>query len=296
MAKAVPLSEKYMREMLALASGWPDTAFDAGTDFEELRNAHLTNTPTQMRQALAGRYNMMEGDVRLDHDRHVVLAHGWHDEGLPLQQWLEIGAASGRLLKLDFKDSEAASIAAAMIRQQGVDPSKIMLNVTCVNWFGLDRMHPQQVGQLHQQLPEARIALTIAKIPYTNSVLQEAVRAAQQAGDPERVTFALQAQHINPHVVQMLAPYGSISAWNTPEFYDPPDIDEERQRLRAMGVDGMIDIRHEGDDNGPEMPPMSTPILSQLHDSPIHASPDRVSSVDVTHETSELPPDQLTMN
>lgn len=291
MASAVRLSDERMRQLLQLAQTRPDAAFELGDDFSQVRNAHLTNTLEQLQHALAQGYNMMEGDVRLDDHGRPVMAHSRRHQGLLLEQWLQLTSATGRLMKLDFKDSDAAKPAVDLIRQQGIDPSRLVLNVTCVNWFGMDKMHPEQVRWLHEQLPEARIALAIGKIPYSEATMEKAIEAAQAVADPGKITFPLQAQHITPEVVRVLSEYGSISAWNAPDFYDPPSIEAEQRRLRSLGVTGMIDIRHNGEDNGPELSPArhpeaasTQPVLSDL----AQAETDWVIGDAVAHDELDL--------
>lgn len=253
MASGVRLSNEQVVQMMRLARSRPDVAWTQDADFAQVRNAHLTNTSKQMQVALSKGYNMMEGDVRLDSRGYPVMAHSRRDDGLFLDQWLDLVGMSGRLIKLDLKDSDAALAAVELISRKGIDPSRIVLNVNSVNWPGMDRMQADQIQWMHEQLPQARIALAIGRVPYTRGVLDQAIEAAQSVDDPAQVTFPLQAQHINPEVVRLLSPYGSISAWNAPDFYDPPSIEAEEKRLRAMGVDGMIDIRHNGDENGHEL-------------------------------------------
>jgi hypothetical protein len=265
-----------MQQLMQLAhrqaSAQPDLAMPV--DLSQVRNAHRTNTPDEMREALAGRYNMFEGDVRLDRHGQPVLAHGRTDErGLPLDQWLELARESGRSVKLEFKETRAIGPAMLALHASGVDADKVMLNVTCVTWPGLDKLDPDEIAELAQQNPQMRIALSIGRVPYTDRTLHKAAQAARAVGDPNRVTFPLQSDHIDEHVIAQLAPYGSISAWNHPAFFDPDDLEAERSRLQDLGVNGMIDLRHDGQGLGPEMP-SPRPQLSALSETAERARDD----------------------
>jgi hypothetical protein len=264
MAQSRRIDEAQMQELLRLARLHPE-ARGHSVELSQIRNAHLTNTYDQLAQALGRRLNMLEGDVRLDHARRPVMAHGRGDTGLPLDQWLTAARESGRQIKLEFKDSDAAWQTVALVRQMDIDPDLVTLNVMCVNWPGLDRMSVQDIGRLREQMPQSRIALSIGRVPYTDHSIEQARHAALAAGPVELVTFTLQADYITRDTIRKLAPYGSISAWNYPAFFDPADIEAERIRLREMGVNGMIDLRHEGSDYGPELG-TARPQLGGLHE------------------------------
>jgi hypothetical protein len=56
-----------------------------------------------------------------------------------------------------------------------------------------------------------------------------------------RVMFPIRQELVTPGVVRALQPYGRIAVWNVPGITNPSDADYAH--LRAMGVDGMIDLR-----------------------------------------------------
>jgi hypothetical protein len=53
--------------------------------------------------------------------------------------------------------------------------------------------------------------------------------------------FPIRQELVTEGVVRALRPYGRVAVWNVPGITNPSDRDEAR--LRAMGVDGMIDLR-----------------------------------------------------
>ncbi len=74
------------------------------------KNAHRTNTREQFEAALKSGANWFEGDVRLEIDGSgIEMRHDQaHESGdnLTLREWLTMGKASGRGLKLDVKESQ----------------------------------------------------------------------------------------------------------------------------------------------------------------------------------------------
>jgi hypothetical protein len=214
-----------------------------------------------MTRALKSRLNMLEGDVRLDRQGLAVMAHGFRqDDGMALDAWLEVADRSGRAIKLDFKDHHAVGQALDALECLGVADERVMLDVTCVNWQLLDQAPAQQVLAMHRRMPEALIALSCGRIPYSDASLARLRSVASVVGDHKLVTFPLESRLIDERVVSYLHEAGTISAWNEPLLDDPRDLDAERTRLRKVGVDGMIDLRHEGQEHGQELAPQLTPL------------------------------------
>src|SRR5438270_4687281 len=85
------------------------TSWWRGRPLSEGKNAHKTNTREQFDAAMKdGTFNWFEGDVRKElHGDRVEMRHDTTPEpgdNLTLKEWLALGKASGRGLKLDVKD------------------------------------------------------------------------------------------------------------------------------------------------------------------------------------------------
>jgi hypothetical protein len=96
------------------------------------RNAHKTNTPDEMRDELGKDFNWLEGDLRLDKDNIPVMSHDEEDEGagLKLDEWLAIGGAGERGLKVDVKEAEAIPKLLEKLEASDIPDGRIMLNVS----------------------------------------------------------------------------------------------------------------------------------------------------------------------
>lgn len=219
-----------------------DRAWTPHRPLAEAHNAHLTNTPTEMRDALTGTYNFLEGDVRvrvINGQRRAVMAHDvGQKEYMTLEDWLAIGAASQRGLKLDIKEGEALDEIALRLATLNVPQERLILN------FSLGQFSPERVRQLRQAFPHAIFALNPRGghgDPYTPEQLDELVVYTWALGGP--VIYPLRIDAVTPQVVAKLEPHGDVAIWNTPSVYAPRDVAEATRKLRAMGVTSMIDLR-----------------------------------------------------
>lgn len=232
------------------------TRVPGGSDntLSRARNAHRTNTPAELAAALRGPYDFLEGDVFLEHrlrwlPGEAVMDHDPQKaDGMTLDEWLAVGAASGRGLKLDIKQAAAIPEVIRRVKAHGIPAQRLILNVQLPGG-GLARLFDpllkltpddRDFQALRAAFPGATIALT-PQAPYTPEVLAAAVKQARRLGGP--VMFPLRAELITPAVVAALAPAGRIAAWNDPKTYAPRDLAAERRRLQGLGVDGMIDLR-----------------------------------------------------
>ncbi|MCW2956346.1 MAG: hypothetical protein JWO69_1215, partial [Thermoleophilia bacterium] len=124
------LDPRLRADLLELARRSTERAWHLDGDIATARNAHRTNTLAQLRSALRSNATWLEADVRL-RDGVPVLAHGAHEGwSLGLQSWLEVGAASGRGLKLDVKQASAIAPMLAMVRAAGIPQERLIINVT----------------------------------------------------------------------------------------------------------------------------------------------------------------------
>jgi hypothetical protein len=213
-----------------------------GRPLSEARNAHVTNTPAEMRAALEGDYNFFEGDVRvrsLNGHRRAVMAHDVDQkEFLTLEEWVAVGVASGRGLKLDIKEGEALDEIAVRIAASRLPQERLILN------FSLDQFPPERVRALRAAFPRAVFALNPKGghgDQYTPEQLDDLVAYTWAYGGP--TIYPLRVDAVTAPIVARLEPHGDVAIWNTPQRFAPADLAEATRKLRAMGVTSMIDLR-----------------------------------------------------
>lgn len=205
-------------------------------DLVNARNAHHSNTHQEMRAALAGDHDWLEGDVRLDGDDVPVMAHDRSDEGegLSFDEWAQVGAAGGRGLKIDVKERAALPQLLDRLERSGVPHGRIMFNVGAIA--------DEQVVEIRRRFPEAWLALnpTMQEDGYHLDDLQQVTRLADLAGG--RVTFPVRWDALTDEVIHELARHGKVSVWAAQSEGTPADPELERARLIHRGIDGVIDL------------------------------------------------------
>lgn len=235
-------------------------------------NAHYTNTASELSQALSGRHNFLEGDVwlegvarrlpGLDRFREPIMAH-YPDEvtGLTLKEWLEVGKASGKGLKLDVKQSAALPKVIEAVKRAEIPQERLIINADMEFGPGIEhdlkfrafdtladfKTEVDEMKKVREALPKATIAVGLytGKLPagaaYAPSQIYGAISIAQQLGGP--ITFPLRAEFVSKEIVNVLKEHGSVSVWNDPKTYLPDDLEKAREYFREIGVNGMIDLR-----------------------------------------------------
>jgi len=218
--------------LLALARARPELAWPAGADIANAHNAHYTNTLAQMAAALMGDHNWLEGDVALIDGTPVMRHDGRQRVELTLEQWLQVAAASGRGAKVEVKDRAALPQVLELVRRSGIPQHRLIFNIGPGPASNLLLIRQHFRDAIINVAPEADAHLTSADIVQ----LQVAARIAGG-----RIMFPLRIDTVDEAVVAALRPLGRVAIWNSPELWIPREDDV--QRLRAMGVDGMIDLR-----------------------------------------------------
>lgn len=262
------------QDLLKLAQAPSDDHWQPGTPFSEVRHCHFTNTPAEMKHALENDFNYIEGDVRLegglrkipglDRWREPIMGHDPDDvHGLSLDEWLEVGKASGRGLKLDIKQAAAVPKIIECVKEHNIPDSWLMFNgdvtrgpgapgplaFTAARVFMDMTMDLQDLRQIRREFPESLISLGAYTggqpegTTYSPKQLDKLSEMADALGGP--ISFPLRAEFVTPEVVEILKPHGYVSVWNDPSTFSPADIQAETRRLREMGVDGMIDLRNQ---------------------------------------------------
>jgi hypothetical protein len=242
--------------------------------WNQARSAHDTNTVPQLLAALKDpNIDWMEGDLRLEgfidfpiRQEDAILAHDVTDvDGLHLRDWLSIAKDAGIGVKLDFsKDLRTLPLAIRALRQATIPDDKLILNLHVVGvppaspgaW--LNRSYDVLVGttvpwkdvqRLRTEFPRAMLALGMTKTSqqraYAPEQVKKLIQCARQVGGP--LMFPLQADLVTPELIRTLKPYGKVSVWN--DLGRPPRVASQAEAtrvadtFRAMGMDGLIDIR-----------------------------------------------------
>jgi Uncharacterized conserved protein (DUF2181) len=228
-------------------------AWKPGAPLSQAVNAHSTNTREQMLDALKSPhgYNWFEADVRFELDdneagKKIELRHDAMREpgsNLSMEEWLEIGKASGRGLKLDFKEGETIPRTVQKIQEAGIDDRRLMLNL------GMDNMN-KYGPMLRKAFPNAILAINprSGEKGFDDRHLDEAKALAKQLGGP--ITFVLRNDLVSESTVKRLnnEPNWTVSIWNSP--MKDLDVAQRRRQLEGWGVDGVIDLRPSLDTEG----------------------------------------------
>ncbi|WP_158623364.1 DUF2181 domain-containing protein [Corallococcus sp. CA053C] len=200
----------------------------------EARNAHRTNTKEQFQAALDSGANWFEGDVRKEINRNSPeMRHDTgHEDGdnLTLHEWLTMGKASGRGLKLDIKEGDQMPAVLAELEKVGIPEDRLMLNLG----FGdMQKWGPE----IRKRFPNAILAINP---PPTDGPVKAAdaakmVALAKELGGP--ATFVVRHDLLTDGAIQTFLPAGTVSVWG--ESKDPVKAGED---LRKRGVNGVVDI------------------------------------------------------
>lgn len=219
-------------ELLRLAHARPDLAWRPGTDIAFARNAHVTNTRAELAAALRSDANFLEGDVRPRPDGTPEMRHDKEGQAdLSLREWLAVAGASGRGVKVEIKDASSLTAVLDDLAHSGIPDERLIINVSLLR---ADRL--QQIRRAH---PRAIINLSPpSHHTYSAATVLRMQLAARSVGG--NVMFPLRLDLVDQGVVQALKPYGRVAIWNSPQLRNPSAHDEAR--MRAMGVDGMIDL------------------------------------------------------
>lgn len=125
----------------------------------------------------------------------------------------------------------------------GVPSDRVTFNISAYQPWLPSNVSIDGLKELRAGFPEAWITFNVP-VPIRLGY-DLVIRAAQHVGG--KVGVALQAQLVNPGTVAHLRGSLTVNVWNHPPLWEPADIAAETARLRAMGVDGMIDLRRRDD-------------------------------------------------
>lgn len=242
---ALPNPVPSLSALVKLAAGAaPQHRFTPGAHPSTIRNAHYANTRAQLAYALAGPYNSFEGDVRVVDGVAIMV----HDKGaaadLTFEQWALLGSSAGRHLRIDLKESGALPQVADALERLGIDSSTVTFNVGVHAPWSPANVSVDAIRALRARFPRAWVTLNLPLPLGAGYVL--AARVARQLGS-ERLGVAIMAGLTRAADVAMLRrSFAVVNAWNVPQLGDL-DVDQMTAKLRAMGVNGMIDLRRRDD-------------------------------------------------
>jgi hypothetical protein len=235
------LTDDQLSALMMVATLRPDLAWEPHRDLGSARNAHETNSAMQMAAALVGHYDWLEGDVRLGPSGETRMAHEKFDkDGMSYDEWLSIGIASGRGLKIDVKEAGAILPAVEAAKRRGVPAHRLIVNVTVYGDTEAQLTHAQ-LKRIRALYPDVVINLSVTTKSYTPDIIHKLQKWARLAGGP--VMFPLRWDAVDQGTVNALRKFGRIAIWNSPDIKSPSDIGLAAAQLRAMGVDGTIDLR-----------------------------------------------------
>lgn len=231
-------------ELVALArrTRTAQTGWAPGKPLADARNAHSTNTREQMKDALERDRNFLEADVRQEINPPHELEMR-HDEGqergdnLTVRQWLAIGVASGRGLKLDVKEARHMPRLIDEIAAAGVPAGLLMFSL---GFDSADRWG----ARLRARFPQAWIAINSPshEDELTPSGIEAMLALGRRIGGP--ITFIVYFDSLTLAKLNALKPGGPVSIWNSrfagTRVEDPAAV---TRSLERMGVDGVVDIR-----------------------------------------------------
>lgn len=210
-----------------------------GDDLAEARNMHATNRASELRAALRGDFDWLEVDVRRIAGRLVAS----HDrvparDALRMEDWLRVGAATERGLKLDFKERDAIAPMLDLVAAAGIAQERLVINVPT---RGSQALTLEQLRRIRRRFPRATINLSLGNGAYTTAVIARAVALGRDLGGP--VAYPLDLARVDQRIVRAFAPGGHVAIFNDPRRTPVRDLDAARRRLRQWGVDGTIDLR-----------------------------------------------------
>ena len=233
------LGDAAIDELVRLAAGNRDGRWSIGDDLAEARNMHSTNRASELREALRGDYDWLEVDVRRI-ERRLVASHDRVParDAMRMEDWIRIGAATERGLKLDFKERDAIAPTLDLVAAAGVADERLVINVPL---RGAQALTLDQLRRIRRRFPHATINLSLGSGAYTAAVVTRAVRLGRALGGP--VAFPLDLARLNSRIVDAFRAGGRVAIWNDPLRTPVRDLAATRERLRAWGVDGTIDLR-----------------------------------------------------
>ncbi|MFP2924613.1 hypothetical protein ACLESO_05230 [Pyxidicoccus sp. 3LG] len=232
----------------------------SGQPLTEAQNAHVTNTTFDFDAAVNEGKNWFEGDLQLNANGMLQMSHGEHDPKLSFKDWLAKGKELGVGMKVDVKfdtpklegPEKKAAIARMLdeVEASGIPSERLMFSVSSGE---ADLMRGP--GRFRERFPNAIMGLNA---PDKGGLSDDNVKIMTEEAkkDTGPVTFIVNYKDIKNGDEATLAAIdrlkkegnATLSVWNAPSDIDnlienPEDAVSETEKLKARGVDGMIDLR-----------------------------------------------------
>ncbi|MCW2928390.1 MAG: hypothetical protein JWM86_2358 [Thermoleophilia bacterium] len=242
---ALPLPVPTLEQLARIAESAPAShRFTPGSHPSTITNAHYSNTRAQLGYALAGPYNSVEGDVRIKDGIPVMVHDAGGASDLTFEQWALLAHRAGKHLRIDLKEARALPQVASLLERIGVPSGSITFNVGIITPWSHATQSPDAIRALRARFPESWITLNLPVPLGPGFVLAE--RFARTLHDP-RLGVAILAGLTTAADVRLLRrSFAVVNAWNLPQL-GSTDPATWTARLRAMGVNGMIDLRRRDD-------------------------------------------------
>jgi len=242
---ALPNPVPGLQQLAAIAAAAPrEYSFTPGAHPSTIRNAHYTNTRAQLAYALAGPYNSVEGDVRVENGIPVMKHDGHAAADLTFEQWAWLANKAGKHLRVDVKEAAGIPAIAETLERLGIPGGSITFNVGAGAPWASNNMSVPAIRALRQRFPESWVTLNLA-VPLLPGY-KLAVEAAKRIGG-DRLGVAVMAETVRESDVRLLRTvFASVNAWNLP-LLGEIDVEAATKRLRAIGVNGMMDLRIKSD-------------------------------------------------
>lgn len=210
-----------------------------GRPLSEGRNAHHTNTVEQFKEAMTNGSNWFEADLRREQNPPFAIEcrHDLGDEpgdNLTLAQWLERGGKSGRGLKLDIKETQYLPQILKELEDSGVPSERLMLPAI-----------PRAIPELRRRFPDATLTIgpgggeVNGKL--TDAQVDRMLGQAKKTGLP--AAFIVRFDLLTDSAIKRLSAVAPVSVWNDPNLPGAEAPQRVETSLRALGVNGVIDIR-----------------------------------------------------
>jgi hypothetical protein len=239
------LDDATIRELVAAETDRDRDAADLGAGPDQLRNAHVSNTVEQLRMAMAGDYNSLEGDVRLEHGVPVMS----HDPGgagaVLFADWLRVGVATGKHLRIDFKEAAAIDQVSAMLHELDVPDEQVTLNLSTGDPISDSDVERGTLERLRAAHPNALIGFNLPKLRLGDPDAP-LLAAARAIGGPTQISIAI-GDAYPERITELLDAGVHVGVWNDPKTDPVRDPRATTERLRRMGVDGLVDLRRADD-------------------------------------------------
>jgi hypothetical protein len=222
----------------ATATAKPAVTWRRDRPLVELKNAHRTNTVDEMKAALAGPFSQLECDVRgaINAPHELECRHDAGSEpgdNLTLKEWLSIGKASGRVLKLDVKDSSRLGDILAAVEASGVPPERLNINLS-------DAAMRSWGDAIRRRLPGALLSLN-PRGALNDAEVKSLTGLARHLGPP--CTFVVRNDLLCDSTLRALEAVAPVSVWNDPGMKGIDAPERTTDELKRRGCTGVIDIR-----------------------------------------------------